>query len=818
MTSTPYLAAFRRFSQIASVVVAIAGSAVLLGWFLDIQILKSILPGLVTMKANTACAFVAAGSAMWLLNVNTAACRITAYALVAVVIAIGGLTSTEYLFSSNFGIDQIILPDYTQAANTPFPGRMAPVTAVNFCLIGFALLTLPHSSQTIASTSTHWIALPVGIASMLAAVGYTFGANAMSAFGQFFMMAIHTALLFAMLYLAIICAHPSQGIMSIAVSDTTGGIVCRRLLPTLPLMLFALGWVRLTAPAESFFGTRSGLASVVVAGMAVAALAITWTVTTLHKIDLRREGVEAELIALNAKLETRVQARTAELARSLELEVAERRRAELSESKLELSERYLDFALASHHLGAWTLDLKSNRAHRTLIHDQIFGYSEILPTWTFEIFLEHVIPADRSEVERSFRLALATHSDWTFTCRIRRADGAIRNILAAGTHRKDSEGSTFAIQGLVQDITERKHTEEVQQRLAALVEFAEDAIVTESLDGVVRTWNPAAERLLQYRADEIIGQHIAQLLPTDRQDEESIILDHLRKEERVSQFETVRCRKDGLPVHVSLSISPIRDHLGATVGISKIMRDISARKRAEENLRDINQDLERKNKDLDDFVYTASHDLRAPLTAVGTVAQWILDDDTALSADSHSRLALIKQRIERMKLLLNDIRDYARAGQYAEPSGPQLTAALLVKDIAATLPVKDHFSIRCDSSLEAVLVSRIPLELVLHNLIGNALKHHDQASGLVTVSVKATNRLLRFWVIDDGPGIPSEYRSAIFEMFKTLKGRDEVEGSGMGLALAKKIVERMGGACGVESTPGRGASFWFDWPQLEQSS
>jgi PAS domain S-box-containing protein len=581
------------------------------------------------------------------------------------------------------------------------------------------------------------------------------------------------------------------------------------------VLLSGLGWASLKAQNAGFYGNRPGFLILIVASVVLSALAIVLTVFAFHQIDLRRKRAEAEYAALNAEVERRILARTSELTRKLEVELAGRRSVEAS-ANLQMNGGYLDFALRSHQLGAWALDLKSHSAHRTLLHDQIFGYPALLPTWTFEMFLDHVVPEDRPEVLRSFQEALAAESDWSFNCRIRRVDGVMRHILAAGTHKRDAAGKAVELQGLVQDITDRKRAEEVQQRMAALVESADDAILTKGLDGIVRSWNPGAERLLGYRADEIIGQPITQLLPSDRQDEESVILDQLRKGKRVSHFETVRRRRDGSLVDVSLTISPMFDHSGIVVGASKIMRDISELKRGENELRRTNEDLARKNQDLDDFVYTASHDLRAPLTGVGTVAQWILDDDGAISAESRARLVLIQGRIERMKRLLNDIRDYARAGELAEQSGTPLTAAVLVAEVAATSYLPAGFSVRCDPSLDEVDVNRVPLGQVLHNLINNAIKHHDRESGIVTVSVELGGPRLRFSVIDDGPGIPQVYREAVFEMFKTLKPRDEVEGSGMGLALVRKIVGRLGGKCGIEELVGRGVEVWFDWPRSGQ--
>lgn len=388
--------------------------------------------------------------------------------------------------------------------------------------------------------------------------------------------------------------------------------------------------------------------------------------------------------------------------------------------------------------------------------------------------------------------------------------------IEIGLNSLQTPAGVFTVASII-DITDRRRAEESEQHMTALVSSAQDAILTKNLRGIVRSWNAGAERLLGYRADEIVGRPITLLIPEDRQSEEVVILDTIRSGQRVAHFETIRRRKDGTLVDVSLTVSPILDRYGAIVGASKIMRDISRRKRAEDELRRSNVALEQTNRELDDFVYTASHDLRAPLTGISSLAQWVLEDDASLSAASRERLTLIRGRIERMKRLLDDIRDYARAGRYAEPMGEAMTAAALTAEIASTSYSRPGFSIRCDPSLESVTVMRTPLQQVLHNLIGNAIKHHDRASGLIEVSVREGGSHHRFFVSDDGPGIPAEYRQSVFEMFKTLQPRDVVEGSGMGLTLVKKIVGRMGGQCGIDAAAGRGAVFWFDWPRNERT-
>jgi PAS domain S-box-containing protein len=195
---------------------------------------------------------------------------------------------------------------------------------------------------------------------------------------------------------------------------------------------------------------------------------------------------------------------------------------------------------------------------------------------------------------------------------------------------------------LFKDLGTRRLADVVEQRMTAIVESAEDAILTKSLDGVIQSWNPAAERLLGYSAHEVIGAPVTQLIPAHLQDEEALILSQLRKGQRVAHFQTQRRKKDGSDIDVSLTISPIRDRAGVIVGASKIMRDLSDLKLAEETLRRSNVELRRLNVELDEFVYTASHDLRSPLSNVDSLSQWILDDDKSLSAETRDRFCSFK--------------------------------------------------------------------------------------------------------------------------------------------------------------------------------
>ncbi len=347
-----------------------------------------------------------------------------------------------------------------------------------------------------------------------------------------------------------------------------------------------------------------------------------------------------------------------------------------------------------------------------------------------------------------------------------------------------------------------------------IVESAPDAILVADRNRRIALVNRSAEVLFGYTRSELIGQLLEMLVPQRfRGQHPQHVAEFMAAPQSRAMGagrELFGVRKNGSEVPIEIGLNPIDTPSGLFTLASII--DITARKLSEDKLRLSNAELEKTNRELDEFVYTASHDLRAPLTGVSTVAQWILEDDATLAPESRERLVLIQGRIRRMSRLLTDIHDYARAGRSAQVSGTVMSAATLVADVAATAHLPPGFAVVADPALESAQVARVPLEQVLHNLISNAIKHHDRQAGAVTVALVARGRWLRFSVTDDGPGIPEQYREAVFEMFRTLKPRDKVEGSGMGLALVRKIVARMGGECGIEAAANRGTLVWFEWP------
>ena len=252
-----------------------------------------------------------------------------ARALSLIVAVLGGLTFAEDIFTLELGIDQLVLAD-TAAANSGNPGRMAPATAFSFLFIGSALLSFKARQPGLAA-SAQWLASVPLFVSTLAIVGHAYGVSALYEVRPYSSMAVHTALAFFVLTLSLMAADPMHGIARIATSDTAGGLVCRRLLSTIPLILFAFGWLCLAGQRSGLYGTEFGLALMVLLGITVCVVAVASTADTLHKVDVTRKRADLEVAMLNAELEQRVQERTQQLAQlSTELSAANKSLEQLS--------------------------------------------------------------------------------------------------------------------------------------------------------------------------------------------------------------------------------------------------------------------------------------------------------------------------------------------------------------------------------------------------------------------------------------------------------------------------------------------------------
>lgn len=225
--------------------------------------------------------------------------------------------------------------------------------------------------------------------------------------------------------------------------------------------------------------------------------------------------------------------------------------------------------------------------------------------------------------------------------------------------------------------------------------------------------------------------------------------------------------------------------------------------------------LDASNKELSRFAWIAAHDLKSPLRAIDNLSQWIEEDSgERLDTTSKTHFQKLRHRVRRMEKLLDDILEYARVeNKLVDRPAEEADGETIVQDILALTDLPQGFTLRVDEQFKSVRAPRIPMQQIFCNLVNNAYKHHDQKAGSIEITCNEEEKRYIFSVRDDGPGIASSYHQQIFDMFQTLKSRDLQEGSGMGLAIVKKILLAYGGDIRVESEPGLGTAFVFTWPK-----
>ncbi len=362
-------------------------------------------------------------------------------------------------------------------------------------------------------------------------------------------------------------------------------------------------------------------------------------------------------------------------------DITERKRAEAA---IQESKAQLNFLLAAAEFGDWNLNLIDRTAQRSLRHDRIFGYEALLPQWTYEMFLDHVLPEDRAAADRQYQNAIDNHEPWDFECRIRRADNQVRWIWVSGYIYHNAQGVASRMLGLVADITERKRAE------AALAD---------------------------------------------------------------------------------------------------------------------------RNQELDSFVHTVSHDLKAPLRAIANLSVWIEEDLAGkLPLENQQQLQRLRARVKRMESMVDNLLLYARSGR-EEAHLETFNLAELLAEIIDSLAPPEGFRIDIEPPLPTLTTKRVFLSQVFANLISNAIVHHSSVTGHLHIWAIEHPEYHEFIIKDDGPGIAPEHHEKVFAIFQTLPGKDNSDSTGIGLAIVKKIVETEQGTIRLESSLGRGTTFYVTWPK-----
>lgn len=412
---------------------------------------------------------------------------------------------------------------------------------------------------------------------------------------------------------------------------------------------------------------------------------------------------------------------------------------------------------------------------------------------------------------------------------------------------KDENGQVIWLMSEGQDIQHHYQTEqalrESEERFRATFEQAAVGIAHIAIDGKWLRVNQKLCEIVGYTTEELLQMTFQEIThPDDLEADLNSIHKVLASQIENCSMEKRYIRKDNSIVWIDLTYSLAKE--GERKGFSSssadsslphcaiasgyfiaVIEEISDRKLAELALKQRAEELtnlttilsqttallQKRNQELDQFAYVASHDLKAPLRAIANLSEWIEEDiNDLLPEENRHQMHLLRGRVQRMEGLINGLLEYSRVGR-VQPESSSVDVGLLLQEVIDSLAPPSTFTIEIASRMPVIMTKRLPLQQVFANLISNAILHHPRTDGYIKISFQERKKYYEFAVSDDGSGIAPEYHQKVFAIFQTLEARDQKESTGIGLAIVKKIVEAQGGTITVKSQLNAGSTFRFTW-------
>lgn len=352
------------------------------------------------------------------------------------------------------------------------------------------------------------------------------------------------------------------------------------------------------------------------------------------------------------------------------------------------------------------------------------------------------------------------------------------------------------------------------KKLSLVASKTDNAVVITNENGVIEWVNEGFTRITGYQFYDAKDQSMPAFLSGPETDKENLEkVQNSMREFKFCDSELLRYKKDGTTVWLHASITPISDNEKSSRKFIFIMSDVNERKKAEIQLNEYLSDLEKTNKELDKFAYIVSHDLKAPLRAIGNLTDWITQDSAdSLSDESKENFQIIKGRVKRMEQLINAILEYSKVSKH---KGTQELFSFneIIHNAVDLAGTDSNCKVEISGTMPEYYGDKVKYQQVFMNLISNGIKHNNKEQKKIEISCREEGKFWEFMIKDNGPGIDKRFHEKVFVIFQTLKARDEFESTGIGLSIVKKIVEEAGGNIRIESTPGEGAAFYFTVPK-----
>lgn len=490
---------------------------------------------------------------------------------------------------------------------------------------------------------------------------------------------------------------------------------------------------------------------------------------------------------------------------------AERSTSDQRIRNLEAEQDRLRIAVEASGAGLWEWDIDRDEIVWNSRMHELFDVPGTAAPQGLAAVAPLVHPADRERFLAEIEQAKSSGRSLSQTFRVLRRDGSLRNLMASSAVIRNPVGRALRMTGIMLDVTEPVLAQELFRNA---VESAPCGMLLVDEAGAIVYANARAGTLFGWEPSELVGRSVEDLVPSARRERHvDLRRDFFRgpsRREMAAGRDLTALRRDGSEVPVEILLSPVQMPQGRAV-ISTIV-DVSPRKEVEAERRRYAEELERRNRALDEFAYLVSHDLKAPLRAISMVSHWLHTDyGPVLGPEGVAHLTTLRERVAKMDALIQGALTYARAGREQGALEPVDCEAVLA-EVLRMVEIPERFRVATSTPLPTVTYDRDHLAKILLNLVTNAIQHHDRPAGVVEVSAVESDAEWTFCVQDDGPGIDGKHHERVFRMFERLANA-RGDSSGVGLAIVRMLVERHGGRVTLASTPGAGCAFRFTIPK-----